>query len=289
MELQQFWIRTDKLNELYEIWKKIKTYGEDRPPSVLRTAQAEKILEKVLLHCRSIIRLFDVVLDDCTEADIALIASAARNIMDSGNVYFYVTERGISEEEVNFRYNLQIMNYDRNIKDISKKLEFPQDCFRMWLLDHDFVIDEIKESSIYRDANEQDRKRILSGKQFFKKKRPGIFTTEMESAIFNLLSNSVHSFYIGLSNNSVNKSAVFMSYIDAVMLCMISVETAVVYMANILNDYLQLRKQLVKALTAEEKKKIKELMSTEYIETYLEAQRKEFGKELFQINRKIFP
>ena len=90
MELQQFWIRTDKLNELYEIWKKIKTYGEDRPPSVLRTAQAEKILEKVLLHCRSIIRLFDVVLDDCTEADIALIASAARNIMDSGNVYFYL-------------------------------------------------------------------------------------------------------------------------------------------------------------------------------------------------------
>ena len=79
-----------------------------------------------------------------------------------------------------------------------------------------------------------------------------------------------------------------MSYIDAVMLCMISVETAVVYTANILNDYLQLRKQLVKALTAEEKKKIKELMSTEYIETYLEAQRKEFGKELFQINRKIF-
>ena len=57
-----------------------------------------------------------------------------------------------------------------------------------------------------------------------------------------MLSNSVHSFYIGLSNNSIKNPGVFASYIDSLMLGIVSIETTLIYTANILNDYLLLRK-----------------------------------------------
>ena len=287
MGKEGFYIRTDKLEDLYNIGKKVNLILSDVCPTTLRAAQAEKISEKVLLHCNSIIKLFDMAQEDYSELDIALIASAARNIMDSGNVYFYVTERGISEEEVQFRYNLQIMNYEKNVKDIFRKLKFPMDSYKMRLLDHDFVIKEIKETSIYSEADENEKKRILSGKPFFRRKSTGIFSLETESAIFNILSNSIHSFYIGLSNNSINRSLVFNSYIDPVMLCIISVETAMIYTANILYDYLQLRKQLGRTLAREEREQIKALRSTEFLEAYLKEQRDRFGRGFLQVNRNI--
>lgn len=287
MEKEGFYIRTDKLEDLYNIGKKVSLILSDVCPTTLRAAQAEKISEKVLLHCNSIIKLFDMAQEDYSELDIALIASAARNIMDSGNVYFYVTERGISEEEVQFRYNLQIVNYEKNVKDIFRKLKFLMDSYKMRLLDHDFVIKEIKETSIYSEADENEKKRILSGKPFFRRKSTGIFSLETESAIFNILSNSIHSFYIGLSNNSINRSLVFNSYIDPVMLCIISVETAMIYTANILYDYLQLRKQLGRTLAREEREQIKALRSTEFLEAYLKEQRDRFGRGFLQVNRNI--
>lgn len=279
----KFGIRLDELKTLYDIGKKVSLITDNKRATTLRSAEAEKIVEKVLLHCNSIIKLFYMGLNDYSELDFALIASAARNIMECGNVYFYISERGISEEEVNFRYNLQLLNYDKNVKDIFKKFGFPMDSFKMKLNDFGFIIKEIKNSSIYLNANNDEKSMILSGKQFFKRKRVSIFDQDLESAIFNLLSNSVHSFYIGLSNNSIRTPGVFASYIDSLMLCIISIETSLVYTANILNDYLLLRRQLSKNVTKEERDKIRELMSTEYLVNYVNYQKNEFGKEIFDI------
>ena len=55
------------------------------------------MVEKVLLHCGSIVKLLSIDKEDYAELDIALVASAARNIIDSANIYFYVSERGISD------------------------------------------------------------------------------------------------------------------------------------------------------------------------------------------------
>lgn len=279
----KFGIRLDELKTLYDIGKKVSLITDNKRATTLRSAEAEKIVEKVLLHCNSIIKLFYMGLNDYSELDFALIASAARNIMECGNVYFYISERGISEEEVNFRYNLQLLNYDKNVKDIFRKFGFPMDSFKMKLNDFGFIIKEIKNSSIYLNANHDEKSMILSGKQFFKRKRVSIFDQDLESAIFNLLSNSVHSFYIGLSNNSIRTPGVFASYIDSLMLCIISIETSLVYTANILNDYLLLRRQLSKNVTKEERDKIRELMSTEYLVNYVNYQKNEFGKEIFDI------
>lgn len=117
-------IRLGTLQKLYDIGKKISLIDENGKVTTLRAAQAEKVVEKVLLHCGSIVKILSIYKENYAELDIALVASAARNIIDSANIYFYVSERGISEEEVKFRYNMQILNYDKNIKNIFGKLKF---------------------------------------------------------------------------------------------------------------------------------------------------------------------
>ena len=123
-------IRLGTLQELYDIGKKISLIDGNERATTIRAAQAEKVVEKVLLHCGSILKLLSLDKGNYADLDIALVASAARNIIDSANIYFYVSERGISEEEVKFRYNLQFLNYDKNIKNIFGKLNFSLTSFR---------------------------------------------------------------------------------------------------------------------------------------------------------------
>ena len=51
-------IRLEELKELYDIGKKVSLITENKRATTLRTAEAEKIVEKALLHCNSIIKLF---------------------------------------------------------------------------------------------------------------------------------------------------------------------------------------------------------------------------------------
>ena len=265
-------IRLGTLQKLYDIGKKISLIDENKRATTIRAAQAEKVVEKVLLHCGSIVRLLSIDKENHAELDIALVASAARNIIDSANIYFYVSERGISEEEVNLRYNMQILNYYKNIKNIFGKLDFSLTSSRMRLIDAENIRNEIKNSKIYLQADSNERSLMLSGKQFINK-------PDMK----NLLSNSTHSFYIGLSNNSLSKSGIFASYIDFIMLAIIAVETAIIYTANIINDYILLRKKLGNKISENERVIVKSLMKPDHIYDYLEHQKDFFDSELLNI------
>lgn len=283
MEKNKYKIRLGTLRGLYDIGKKISLIDINERATTLRAAQAEEVVEKVLLHCGSIIKLFSVDNGNYSETDIALIASAARNIMDSANIYFYVSERGTSEEEIMFRYNLQLLNYDKNIKNIFKKFDFSLTSFRMQLIDAENTRNEIKNSSIYINANNDEKSIMLSGKQFFNKIELKIIGNDIESGIYNLLSNSIHSFYIGLSNNSFSNSGVFASFIDSIMLSIIAVEIAIIYTANIMNDYILLRRKLGKKISSSEKVSIKNLMKADYLYNYLDYQRIFFNSDIFDV------
>ncbi len=88
MEKNQYKIRLKELKELYDIGKKVSLVSGSKRATTIKSAQAEKVVEKVLLHCNSIIKLFNIGQNEYSELDIALIASATRNIMDAANVYF---------------------------------------------------------------------------------------------------------------------------------------------------------------------------------------------------------
>ncbi len=57
------------------------------------------------------------------------------------------------------------------------------------------------------------------------------------------------------------------------MLAIIAVETAIIYTANIINDYTLLRKRLGNKISKNERVIIKSLMKPDYIYEYLEYQK----------------
>ena len=68
------------------------------------------MLEKILLHDHSILLLLSVVPEQIQELDVSLIASAARNIMETTNIYFHISQRGIDTDSIEFRVDTMVLN-----------------------------------------------------------------------------------------------------------------------------------------------------------------------------------
>jgi hypothetical protein len=86
----------------------------------------EKIIEKILLHIKTIGLIIDSNrVNNFEELDISAIASITRDIIDSVNLYYYFGERDITKEELEFRYKFSHLHQNKNFKDIICKLKFP--------------------------------------------------------------------------------------------------------------------------------------------------------------------
>ena len=277
MEKSEYLIRLGDLKKVDSIWKKISS----ERATTYRGLQSGEIAAKALLHCGSIINLIENKIDNPREIDASLIASAARNIIDVSRLYFYVSERGLTDDEFNFRIQLHRLHYKTNIINIFEKLQLP--LTRVFSLStKESIIDVIKNNKIYLEASKDEKNAILSGGKLFLNEKPKeILKQEIKSGLFKLLSNSVHGFPLGLGSHSLSRSIVFASQIDAIMLMIISVEVAIIYSANIINDYKLLRKQLNRKLSVEEKAFLKELSKPDYLHCYLAERRDFFGCHLF--------
>ena len=73
------------LETLYSFSKKISIINSVKSATTQRTMILEKLLEKILLHDNSILLLLRVIPERTPELDVSLIASAARNIMETTN------------------------------------------------------------------------------------------------------------------------------------------------------------------------------------------------------------
>lgn len=285
MKKEHYKIRISCLSQLYSIGKKISIIELDTTASVIRTYQLEKIVEKILLHVNSILVLVKYAAEnEHKELDFSVIASATRNIMESTNYYFYIAERKISNDEISFRYSLSNLNYFTNISDIIKKLEYPQHSFKARMIEIGTKLERrnIRKHIAFQQADPSTKAHLLSGrKQGFRMRRTGILEKNKESAIYNILSNSVHGLHIGLGNNSLNYSIIYNNHIDCIMLLMLAFEISIIYTANVLKDYLDLRKKLYRYLNKEEKKFINEMKSLDMLNEYLEYEKVEFGRPLF--------
>lgn len=105
----------------------------------------------------------------------------------------------------------------------------------------------------------------------------------MESAIYNLLSNSVHSLPLGLGNNSINRTSFFSNFFHAERLSVIALQVGYMYTAHVVKNYLNLRKPLYSLLTPEEKKTLNSYMSIEDLENYIHTLRAEYEKNPFAL------
>lgn len=112
-------IRVDFLKQLYQIGRKVSIYNLENNNSTIRILQLQKMLEKILLHNCSIIHLINSCSSDSyKELDVSGIASIARNVMESTNLYFYTAARNIKNSEIKLRYIFSTLNYYQNITNI---------------------------------------------------------------------------------------------------------------------------------------------------------------------------
>ena len=272
------------LETLYSFSKKISIINSVKSATTQRTMILEKLLEKILLHDNSILLLLRVIPERTPELDVSLIASAARNIMETTNFYFHLSQRGLDASNIEFRVETMVLNELYNEIDITKKFGFSQDC------EHAQINNWYTKGALQRFQNfpqflqlsENEKVQVLSGrKSTFQRKPPNILQEQMESAIYNLLSNSLHSLPLCLSNNSINRRPFFNNFFRAEQLLVISLQVSYIYTAHVVKDYLNLRKHLYSSLTQEERTRLKAYMSTTDLLNYIHTLSMEYEKAVF--------
>ncbi len=274
--------RFERLNKVYSIGRKISIIENGLTVSSLRVMIVDKIIEKLLLHDKSIISLFEIEKEnEFAELDLAAIGSLARNIMETANLYFHFAERKISTDEIEFRYDLLSLNYQVNLINIFEKLSFPtKEGFLSEEIVRNIIVDMIQKNESFRKLDKQVQNHILAGrKPTYKRKDIGILEKNIESALYNIFSSSVHSLYMGLGANSIRRSPVYNGKITGVMILELSIEIATIYTAYVLKDYLNLRKKLYNYLSDDEKADLKELMDCDNLHMLLREYKEKFSRE----------
>lgn len=274
-----------KLGTLYAFSRKISIIHAARRAGALRTILLEKMVEKMLLHDHSILRLTDVLSEQgAQELDVSLIASAARSIMETANLYFHMAQRKISPDHVELRAEIMVLNEIYNEMDLTGKFGFSQDCFcaqiNRWY--YEGAPGRFQRFPEFTALSAREQAQITSGrKPAFQMKSPHILQEQMESAVYNLFSNSLHSLPLGLGNNSVNRTPYFQNFFRAEHLLVIALQVSRIYTAHVVKDYLDLRKRLYALLTPEEKKLLKSYLSAADLEDYIRALGAEYEKRPF--------
>lgn len=221
------------------------------------TMYLEKLFDKISLNFHSMIRLSREIPEN--KLDIGTLASCARNIMESTNIFYYFSTAFSNKELLKFRHMIYGLNGTRNSDDIMEKLDISwDDPFGFGEFGRQSEILIIKENEYFKSLSADDKKSALSGsKRFYDMKSPRIVDENIESACYNLFSNSIHSLYGGISSNSLNPSY-FNSKTDSVFLLSLAFEISSIYYANVIKEYLKKRHQLRKHLSPDEQETVDE-------------------------------
>lgn len=91
------------LNTLYTFSRRISLLDSAKRARTQRTMALEKMLEKILLHDHCILVLLQPAPQQPAQLDVSMIASAARNIMETANLYFHIAQRGLCADDLAFR------------------------------------------------------------------------------------------------------------------------------------------------------------------------------------------
>ncbi|MDV9185315.1 MULTISPECIES: hypothetical protein [Bacillus] len=256
------------------------------PPTTLRAFYGETLLNKAILNANSYMSLIPKEKKDLRFLDVGTLVSISRNIIETHNVYNYLCEIGISSSELSFRMELLAYYQSKCTVNILKKLGFDE-YDSMMQLHSNFVTNPENLSADYSEFNSLDKttkRKIIRGKKPYLnyriKRKMSTVNEDVEKGIYNLFSNSVHSFPLGMSNYDRFKRN---NHLDNNQLFTISLEVNIIYIASIIKSYITLRKSLGRQLNQHEKLLIRKLVSDEYLKKWFENRKKE-GKKFNILN-----
>ncbi|MBY4603059.1 MULTISPECIES: hypothetical protein [Bacillus] len=278
--------RIDAFKALIKIGKSL--IDINIPPTTLRAFYGETLLNKAILNANSYMSLIPKEKKDLRFLDVGTLVSISRNIIETHNVYNYLCEIGISSSELSFRMELLAYYQSKCTVNILKKLGFDEHD-SMMQLHSNFVTNPENLSADYPEFDSLDKttkRQIIRGKKPYLnyriKRKMSTVNEDVEKGIYNLFSNSVHSFPLGMSNYDRFKRS---NHLDNNQLLIISLEVNIIYLASIIKSYITLRKSLGRKLKQHEKLLVRKLVSDENLKKWLENRKREGKKfNIFNLN-----
>ncbi|CQR56539.1 DUF5677 domain-containing protein [Paenibacillus riograndensis] len=253
------------MKRLAEIARQVSRIENKKHTVTSRILYAEDLFEKALLNVYSFIRLWPHDAETKKTFDASSLASLARNIIETHKVYHYISELDISKEEFELRWSIMVLHDGLGRERILNKLGFSEeDSVReSSMMSVSFAEGVLRKNSLFNLLDEKLKKKIMKGEKpyLFERiaKNHSPINKDHESGMYNFLSNSVHSFPLGIINYKGGFSENF--HLGMYHLVTIAVEVSIMYFASIVDSYTRLRR-FVHLLNKEDIKFIKTMLKS---------------------------
>jgi hypothetical protein len=271
-------IRISILKKLYSIALKISPIEKKYKFSSIRTEFAQQAFEKALLIINSHIRLipnFDK--KEMHEYDFSTLASLSRILIELNHVYNYICRDKIDKDELDFRIGLMALHDCHETDNILQDIGFSQD-FIEGAISYSRFVNEwfLKENEYFKNLNKKVQNQLLRGKNAFYRsnsvKNYYEIDKRIESALYKLFSNNIHSFRLGIQSQNFHN---IQAPLDLISLFFLSTESGIIYFSSILRSYMALRWKICRRISKAEKQFVKDCTNMDHLKDWVNYNEKE--------------
>lgn len=268
--LQWLGFMASTFRDLTQLCQSLVARGIEVVPTTERSYYGHGHFAKVTLHARSIVLLCNAWTEGKEQTDVGAICVLSRCIIEVRNALAYLLEHNISPNEAHLRLHLVALNHSVDLLRVNKGLDTGKDMF--W---HEHGVQhsrkELESNPVFNSLDAVHKKNLLRGKSPFQQLRyKGIrpLSTTHESAIYTLLSHSVHSFSLGLTASFGHGTA---SPSGAVNSFLIATRAAQIYLADSARIYCRFRRRAIGKLSEQEANCIHESLDPAPLVTILRS------------------
>jgi len=236
-----------------------------------RSLHARGFFDKARLHISSLVLLIKSGAENGGKRfDIGGICSLARCIIEAHNAYFYLLEPRLASHEQEFRRDLFLANQTSDLERIQSEFGIPPaefgTFFRQVSLNNTFA--RLEQNPSFQELSPDRKRKARAGRSpylndRYRGKRP--LPPNIESAIYKLLSHSVHSFGLGINpfGHGHNTAA------GALNVIALSLDASLIYGARIAKKYLSARHKAMPDISDSDRTVITKLCSPQELELLL--------------------
>ena len=242
------------------------------PISSSRTYYADTLASKAVAHASSICALLASIRSG-QEPDHWGICALTRTLIETRNVFAYVTEFRISSDERNLRVDLLSLNEQNDLGRINNALGLASSG-SSWIerLTSESAQDSLMRNPVFLSLEQKEQTRLLKGRTpllLARCKTPGPLSQSDESALYNLFSHFVHSF--GLSNSGKGRS----TPAGTNNVLFLATEAAILYLSDVGIRYRSVRARIMGERGADLARRLQGDRSDEVLQQWKERFRSE--------------
>lgn len=255
-------IRASRLEELVSVCEAAERASSSVKPSSSRTHYAALYFSKAVLHGRSVCSLLGEI-KARRYADVAGISALARTLIETHNVFLYLSESGLSPDELEFRVQLAQLNQAVDLIRISEALGWNSEEVLFWQRAvRDQARSSLETNPVLLALPEKERAHLLQGRSPYLKNRRkavGPVQPEVESAVYNLLSHNVHAY--GLSSSYAGSA----TPAGSANTLFLAVEMSCIYLANLMLRYRAVRPRAIPPLSEDRMRTIRDTLALTHL------------------------